>query len=463
MAEYHPGKPFNDQYILTPISPGMYFSDGQINDEVYVYGSFLQSKMHQAGVVCTNCHDPHSNAVRTETNQLCTQCHVNTVYERPEHHRHQQGGQGASCVNCHMPVKTYMVVDDRHDHSFRIPEPRLSLELGVPNTCNQCHQDQNAQWALDALESWGVSTDIRAGHARTLGAAWSGQAAALPALLALANQPGSPSILRSSAMMSAQNFPSQETLATIQALLSSDDPLLRASAVQSMDWVPVAQRYAMLRDLISDDSKYVRMAVARQLSSFPADQLPGSSETKNKTLFQEYLASMQRNADMPEEQMNLGLFYQATGDSVAAEKAYRAALKLSPMYVPALLNLADLYRANGMDQQAEPLLLKAITLAPDEANSSHAMGLLLVRQGKLAQALPYLQTAARVSPWNVRYSYVYAVALWETGAKAPAVEVLESALVRHAGNQELVSALASYYQQLGKEEKLELLMQQYKK
>ena len=461
LADYHPGKPFNDQYVLTPVSPGMYFPDGQINDEVYVYGSFLQSKMHQAGVVCTNCHDPHSNAVRVETNSLCTQCHVATVYDRPEHHRHQQGGQGASCVNCHMPVKTYMVVDDRHDHSFRIPEPRLTLELGVPNTCNQCHDDQNAQWALDALDSWGVSTDIRAGHARVLSAAWSGQAAVLPALLALAMQPDSPSMLRSSAMMSTQNFPSQETLAALQQQLSSGDSLLRASAVQSMDWVPVAQRYAMLRDLITDDSKSVRMAVARQLSSFPADQLPGSSATELKKLFQEYLDSMKRNADMPEEQMNMGLFYNVTGDPIAAEKAYRTALKLSPMYVPALLNLADLYRASGMEQQAEPLLQRAITLAPDDSNSNHAMGLLLVRQGKLAEALPYLQTAASASPWNIRYSYVYAVALWETGSKTRAVEVLESALGRHPGNRELVSALASYYQQLGNDEKLKLLMQQY--
>jgi Tfp pilus assembly protein PilF len=228
-----------------------------------------------------------------------------------------------------------------------------------------------------------------------------------------------------------------------------------------MDRVPIAQRYAMLRDLITDGSKSVRMTVARQLSPFPADQLPGSSATELKTLLQEYLESMQRNADMPEEQMNLGMFYNVTGDPIAAEKAYRAALKLTPMYVPALLNLADLYRANGMDQQAETLLRKAITLAPDEANSNHAMGLLLVRQAKLAQALPYLHTAARGAPWNVRYSYVYAVALWETGSQTQAVEELESTLGRHPGNRELVSALASYYQQLGEEEKLELLMQQY--
>lgn len=461
LTQYHAGKPFNDQYRLTTLEPGLYFPDGQINDEVYVYGSFMQSKMHQAGVVCTNCHDPHSNAVRTDSNQICTQCHVNSVYDSPEHHRHEQGGQGAACVNCHMPVETYMVVDDRHDHGFRIPEPRLTLELGIPNTCNQCHIDKNAQWALAALESWGVSTDIRARHAGVLNAAWSGQSAALPGLLALASQPAYSSMVRASAITATRNFPSQETLATIQTLLASGDSLLRASAVHSMDWVPVAQKYALLRDFITDNSKSVRMAVARQLSSFPADQLPGSSATDLKTLFKEYVDSMNINADMPEEQVNLALFYGATNDAVAAEKAYRTALKISPLFVPAMLNLADLYRASGMDQQAEPLLRKAMALAPDEAQTNHAMGLLMVRQGKLPEALPYLRTAAQIASQSVRYIYVYAVALWETGSKNQAVDELELALSRNPGDRELASALASYYQQLGEEEKLQLLMQQF--
>jgi predicted CXXCH cytochrome family protein len=461
LADYHAGKPFNDQFRLTLIEPGMYYPDGQINDEVYVYGSFLQSKMYQAGVVCTNCHDPHSNTVRTEGNQLCTQCHLDSVFDRPEHHRHEQGSSGAACVNCHMPVKTYMVVDDRHDHGFRIPQPRLTLELGVPNSCNQCHDDKSAQWALDALGSWGISSDIRVENGRVLNAAWSGRTTALPGLLALANQPANPSILRASAVLATQNFPSQETLATIQQLLSSNDPLLRASTVRSMDWVPVAQRYAMLRDLISDDSKSVRMAVARQLLLFPADQLPGSSAKELKTLFQEYLDSMKRNADMPEEQMNLGIFYGATGDPGSAENAYRHALKLSPVYVPAMLNLADLYRANGNDQQAEPLLHRAIELAPDQSHPHHAMGLLMVRQGQLVDAIPYLRTATRADSRNVRYSYVYAIALWETGSKVQAVEELETALERHPGNRELVSALAGYYQQLGEDQKLKQLMQQF--
>jgi Flp pilus assembly protein TadD len=197
------------------------------------------------------------------------------------------------------------------------------------------------------------------------------------------------------------------------------------------------------------------------LSGFPADQLPPEYAAELKTLWQEYLESLQLNADMPEEQMNLGLFYNDTGDPIAAERAYRQALRLAPAYVPALLNLADLYRARGMDPQAEPLLLKALDLMPDQASVQHSMGLLRVRQGNLGAALPYLQKAAVEDPQNSRYRYVYAVALWETGSRAQAVTELESALAGNPGSRDLVSALASYYQQMGEEEKLQLLMERY--
>ncbi len=459
LQDFQPGTPFDEQYNLALITPGLYFPDGQINDEVYVYGSFLQSKMHQAGVVCTDCHDPHSNAVRADDNTLCTQCHSSELFDRTEHHHHPVRSSGSACVDCHMPARTYMVVDDRRDHSFRIPRPELTGELGVPNGCNNCHEDQSPQWALDATKDWGVTADPRTVQARAMDAAWSGQVNALPALLTIAGEPGNPAILRASALIAASGFPSRESYLAAQQMLSAKDPLLRAAAVRSLDPVPVAQRYAVLRDLITDGSKSVRMAVAQQLTEFPAGQLPGESGAELRSLLSEYLSTMQHNADMPEEQINLGVFHSRTGDPIAAEKAYRAALRLSPGYVPALLNLSDLYRENGLDDKAEPLLRQAVERSPGSAPPSHAMGLLLVRQGKLQNAVPYLRDAARNDPSNPRYSYVYAVALWETGSREEAVTELESALARLPGNRDLTGALASYYRELGEEEKLRQLMQ----
>jgi predicted CXXCH cytochrome family protein len=446
-SELGPGQPgdrYGDRYQLALIEPGLYFADGQVRDEVYVYGSFLQSKMHAAGVVCGNCHEPHSGQVIADDNRLCTQCHAEAVFDRPAHHRHAEGSAGAACVNCHMPARTYMVVDDRRDHSFRVPEPRLTVELGIPNACNGCHRDRDAGWAQQALTEWGVDDTLRATHAPLLAAAWSGRPDALPGLLSLAADPARPAILRASAALGLAEFPSPEALQGLAQLLGEEDALLRAAAVRALDWLPLQQRYPLLRGLAADPSRSVRAAVARQLSGVAADGLPQAEAQALAALQREYLASLQHNADMPEGQMNLGLYYANSGDPVAAEQAYRRALKLSPAFVPALLNLADLYRANGLDQQAQPLLQQAIDREPAAAAPQHAMGLLLVRQGHLDAALGHLERATALEPDNARYAYVYGVGLWESGRREEAIATLEAALAAHPGNRDLESALASY-------------------
>ena len=87
---------------------------------------------------------------------LCMRCHSPTpenptFYDSPAHHFHQPGSKGAQCVECHMPEKTYMGIDARRDHSIRIPRPDLSVKFGMPNACNRCHEDKDAQWAADAI------------------------------------------------------------------------------------------------------------------------------------------------------------------------------------------------------------------------------------------------------------------------------------------------------------------------
>jgi predicted CXXCH cytochrome family protein len=448
MGSGKPGDRYDDHYQLALLEPNLYFADGQIRDEVYVYGSFLQSRMHAAGVVCSNCHEPHSGQVMADDNRLCTQCHAEAVFDRPAHHHHAGGTPGAACVDCHMPARTYMVVDDRRDHSFRVPEPRLTAEIGIPNACNGCHTDRDAAWAQAALAAWGAGKELRAGHAPLLAAAWSGRPEALPGLLSLAADPARPALLRASAALAGGAFPSGETLQSLAQLIGSDAPLVRAAAVRALDWLPSEQRYALLKNLVGDPARSVRLAAARQLAGVAPEGLPQHEAQALSGLRREYVASMQFNADLPEGQMNLGLYYTASGDPVAAEHAYRRALKLSPSFVAALLNLADLYRANGLDPQAGPLLLQAIALAPAAAAPQHAMGLLLVRRGELDAALGHLARAAALEPENVRYAYVYGVGLWEAGRREAAIATLEAALAAHPGNPDLQSALAGYRQQL---------------
>jgi hypothetical protein len=114
-----------DHYSPQLIEEPTYYPDGQILDEDYVYGSFVQSKMYKNNVACNNCHDSHSLKLKFEGNTLCAQCHLPQNFNTPKHHFHEMGTDGAKCINCHMPGKYYMGNDFRRDHSFRVPRPTL--------------------------------------------------------------------------------------------------------------------------------------------------------------------------------------------------------------------------------------------------------------------------------------------------------------------------------------------------
>ena len=151
---YTAGKPFLDYYRPALLTSPLYHADGQQRDEVYTWGSFLQSKMHANGVTCSDCHNPHSGKVRAEGNTLCATCHLPGKYDAATHHHHKTGSAGAACVACHMPTTTYMIVDPRHDHSLRVPRPELSVQFGTPNTCNGCHTNRDSRWAAAQVKQW---------------------------------------------------------------------------------------------------------------------------------------------------------------------------------------------------------------------------------------------------------------------------------------------------------------------
>jgi len=146
-----PGLSADDAWRVALLEPGLYWPDGQVRDEVYEHGSFLQSRMHAAGVTCGDCHDPHSGRTFGEGNVLCARCHLPDRFDTPEHTLHAPGSAGAECIACHMPSAVFMGVDVRHDHSLRIPRPDLSAATGAPDACAACHADRPAGWAAAAL------------------------------------------------------------------------------------------------------------------------------------------------------------------------------------------------------------------------------------------------------------------------------------------------------------------------
>jgi predicted CXXCH cytochrome family protein len=436
--------PFHDNYALGALVEGLYFDDGQIRDEVFEAGSFLQSRMHQNHVTCSNCHEPHGGQLRASGNALCLQCHEPQRFQSRSHFFHKEDSSGAQCIACHMPARTYMGVDLRHDHSFRIPDPVASAEFGVPDVCTACHKDRGVRWAADIMRRRTGRDAPYYTHAALLARARRGDGAVVPDLLAFARDGSRAPILRAIALQESARFGSAAQRQVIAESLRAADPLIRAAAAAAAAALEPDLRLQLLQPLLADPSRSVRLATARQLIDVPVSGLPESLRPAVAKLFDEYRASLAHNADMPESATELALLHAAQGIPDAAADALAHALLLAPRYLPAMLNLADLHRARGRDDLAETLLDDAVAAYPESADARHSLGLLYVRTGRMAQSVALFATASRLASDNPQYALVHGMALFETGARAAGIAALETALRRFPASAPIRQALEGY-------------------
>ncbi|MEM6580041.1 MAG: tetratricopeptide repeat protein [Pseudomonadota bacterium] len=450
LGDYHYGQDLLATHRVALPTPPLYHYDGQVLDENYVYGSFLQSKMHQAGVVCSNCHEPHSLALRAPGNAICAQCHRADVFDTPQHHHHKVDTAGALCANCHMPETVYMGIDARRDHSMRVPRPDLSVTLGTPNACNMCHIDQDAQWALNSLRQWGTDfRDTSTHKARTFARFDMGDRSVVPRIAGLANDVEAAPIWRATALETLGQAGGREALQAVTSVLYDDDPIIRASAVRALEFLPLHQRYQLLQALMDDEVASVRMNVATSLAGVPLDRVSPEQAEALLALFDWYKDLQSLHTDMPETHIQLGLFHSARGDFPSAEKAYREAIYLNPQLVPAYLNLADQLRVLQRDEEARKLLLTVLGFAPGHGPTLHALGLLETRSGDPENALAYLKQAAEVEAIGTRHRFVYAIALHDLGQPEQAIKQLQSLLRVVPRNEDVLLALANYSAELG--------------
>ena len=454
---FQPGKPLLDFYLPAAVTPPLYHADGQILEEVYVYGSFLQSRMHQEGVTCADCHDAHSARLRFVGNALCTQCHSEappprfpTLAERAKqydddaHHFHV----AAECVDCHMPSRTYMGVDERRDHSFRVPRPDLSTAYAVPNACNGCHQDRDAAWADAAIREHAEHHPKR-GAADVLALATSGHFAAEAALAVAASEAGLPSIVRRSALLALGIHEFGRSEDAIAAGVRDADPLVRLGAIEHLERLPEGPRFGAVKRLLQNPLKAVRVAAAPAAATYLTQAIAPAERTLITTALDEYRATLAINAERAEAHTNLASLETALNDPAAAVAALDQALALEPNWIPALINLADLHRAAGRDAEAGPLLARAAALQPPSGDAAYAYGLWFIRQGQAGRGLEQLQRAQDLDPQHLRNGYVLALALNAAGDSDQAIATLESALRRFGGHRALLVALATFHRERG--------------
>lgn len=441
---------FLDAFRASLLDPPLYYTDGQQRDEVYTYASFRQSKMHAAGVTCSDCHNAHSGKLRMAGNAVCTQCHAQARFDTAAHHHHAEGTAGAQCTNCHMPTTVYMGVDARHDHSMRLPRPDRTASLGAPNACNTCHADKSVQWAVDAWKRWYPAPKSGAQtFAEGLDLGDRGAPGAQSALIEIAADPSLAGVVRASAVARLARYPSPTVVAAIEKALQDDDPDVRAAAVSALSFADAPTRKRLLARLLKDEIRIVRMEAARQMAG-GAERLLSPEE---KLLFDkalaEYIAAQRFNADRPESLTNLGELYLTRDMLDFARRSFREALAVDPTFFQAAISLADLERVSGDDASGEAVLLKALERSPKAGALLHALGLNLVRQKRVDEAVAKLEEAARLAPEEARFAYVHAVALHGTGKTADAVSELRTALDRHPYDKKLITALISYQMEIG--------------
>jgi predicted CXXCH cytochrome family protein len=430
------GQPLSETHLPALLEAGLYEADGQIHDEVYEYGSFVQSRMYHEGVTCSDCHEPHGARLRSDGDGVCLQCHSEKHFATREHHFHAPDSPGARCVSCHMPTRTYMGVDVRHDHGFRVPRPAQSVALGTPNACNGCHADRSASWAAAQVRTWyGHDPAGYQRYAEALHAARSHAVGAEPLLLALLSDTEQPAIARATAAAELAPDPSRESLPALIGSLDDASPLVRGAAIEALRVFPPADRWRRAAPRLRDPVRAVRLVAVALLADTPS--IPPQDRSVWDVASAEYLTAQRQNADQPEAQVNLGNYHAARRDAAAAERDYREALALDPDWVPSYVHLADLLRALGRDAEGEAVLRDGLARAPGAAALQHSLGLWKVRAQDLPGALDPLRRAAELAPDEPRYAYVYSVALHDAGRLADAIRVADAALARAPGDRAL--------------------------
>ncbi|MGB6223386.1 ammonia-forming cytochrome c nitrite reductase subunit c552 [Haloferula sp.] len=448
------GDDFNNHYSLAlPSQPGLWYPDGQQLDEVYKYNSFLLSRMGHKGIACTDCHDPHEanpigGEVAVRSNALCMTCHGGganeaTVINPVEHSFHAPGTSGASCVDCHMPKRTYMGRDPRSDHRFPRPDPLLTKELGTPNACNDCHSDKGLDWQIEWTHKW-YGEDMNAvGRKRTRAVHAANE-----------QRPGALDLLIES--FDVEEIDAwQATLLRLMAPWASDSRVVQRANRSANDGGPLARTAAalligrrgdqgpMLEKLLTDPIKAVRVEAAwSSLENLSIDH----------PVFAEISAMADHQSDQPTGAMTMARLAVKRGDIPDAEKWFQRAAKWDPSSPVPRRDLAVFLSGIGRTGDSLQWLEEAARLAPDNAEIPYLSALAQAEVGNPAKAAELLTEAVRIQPDFARAWYNLGLLQNSQGQPQDAVNSLQRAAALEPTNPDAPYAMATIYLRMGNAE-----------
>lgn len=438
-----------------------YHIDGQFLDEDYEYGSFTQSKMYMKDVRCGDCHDPHSLKRKFEGNALCTQCHKAEEYDTYNHHLHKskgeagnsfvnkrgekvEVGEGALCRDCHMPGRYYMGVDKRYDHSMRIPRPDLSISLGTPNACVNCHDDKTDQWALQWVNKW-YGERKKAHYGTVLAEAYDGKAGADSGLLRIINSNLYPEIIRATAIGYLSAYQSAKAQDAVRRSLNDPDPLLRHAAAENYMAADSVMLFNNLAPLLNDPIRSVRMQAASRLMTYKRSTFNEIQYKAFEKALTEYRKSLEYVADFPTGRYNLGNYYAKLNDWAKAEENYRESIAIDNLFSPAKVNLAIIYYQQGKTDPAATLFRDLVANHPDITDGYYYLALLYAEQKRYNEAIALLETATTKPGNNPRIFYNLGLLYQMTNQNEKCESTLVKGLSQDPGNFDILYALFAFH------------------
>jgi tetratricopeptide (TPR) repeat protein len=452
-----PGESFYDHFSLTVTDESNTFHpDGQIRDENYEFTSFMSSRMQHAGVRCVDCHDPHSNKNIITGNQLCMNCHTAPrpdfptapVIDPTAHSRHGPDSTGNQCISCHMPVTVYMQRDPRHDHSFSIPDPKLTQEFGVPNACNKCHTDKDTDWAVAAHQKFYGDKPEHPSRTRAIlvAKARRGDPAAREGLIKLLETEPLPTWKATICHLLTRWVNHPETAQALTHQLKNKHPLVREAAVRSLGNLARSEQATIhnaLQPLLDDPTRSVRIAAAWAL----CENLDLTTRAGR-----ELVHMLDINADQPTGRMQLSQFTLRRGDTQAAIRQIRKAIQWDPNSPPFHHDLAILLSISGDTRAAVSSLKEAIRLDPENAEYPYKLALALSELGSTTEARAALEKTVKLDPTYARAWYNLGLAYSSANQTAHAITALRKGEAADPADSAIPYARATIHARLGQKQ-----------
>lgn len=441
-----------DNYIPVIPNTERFFADGQVKDEDYTYASFLQSKMFTRNVKCNNCHNPHSGKLHLTGNQTCLQCHAKT-YDAPSHHFHQINSEGAQCINCHAPGKYFMGNDFRHDHSFRVPRPDLSVEYATPNACNNCHSNKTAKWSADAIDKWyGSKRKYHFAEDLIPGSKLNEKSEAH--LTKLIGDTSIPYIIRATAIDYLGNISSSTSLNTLLHSLNNNEALIRYQSLKSLSHqnIPIQNKEIIAR-LLNDKVKAVRIAAADLLRLAGTEQLSQEYSNAYLNAKNELEKNLLYQTDFAHGNIPVADYYTRDKNYPAAEKFYKRAIQKDSLANLARLNLSVAYNLQGKNTDAVNILKMAVKTDANNDQAWYNLALLYNEMNDAINAAIAFDKAIALKTTNLRVYYNYGLFLQQKGNTNKAINVLQTGLKQSPSEESLNYALAYIYIQTNQYQK----------